>query len=142
MKKVRNSLVLFAFLLISLSVFSSVGCNRTSSPVSSQPQRQPRLVFSEKVDEKITPINTGIIFNSGKVEVTLQASSAFEVSKLQVTIYRTGTAESVYHREDVDVDPKWGVYHFGFNFTEKGKYRVAICKLSGETLGEGEVEIK
>ena len=132
--KVIAQVVLFLGLLV---IF---GCSNTASSNSASSE----VIFCEKVDNDLNPINSATTFSVGQFYVKLQTPSAFDTREINVTIYsKNGSSESIVVSSDQQVNQDWDQYAIPITLTDAGEYKVTFSRLSDSViLGEGEVTIK
>jgi hypothetical protein len=128
--KVIAQVVLFLGLLV---IF---GCSNTASSNSASSE----VIFCEKVDNDLNPINSATTFSAGQFYVKLQTPSAFDTREINVTIYsKNGSSES----SDQQVNQEWTQVAMPITLTDSGEYKVTFSRTSDSViLGEGEVTIK
>lgn len=132
--KVIAQVVLFLGLLV---IF---GCSNTASSNSASSE----VIFCEKVDNDLNPINSATTFSAGQFYVKLQTPSAFDTREINVTIYsKNGSSESIIESSDQQVNQEWTQVAMPITLTDSGEYKVTFSRTSDSViLGEGEVTIK
>jgi len=102
------------------------------------------VIFCQNVDTNGNAINASTTFATGEVYVRLKTSSAFNTTKLKVTIYKiNGIEESVFNSKEQVVNQNWAVIAVPIPFKSPGKYKVLFTKENDDIkLGNGTVTIK
>lgn len=101
-----------------------------------------QVVFCERVDENLHPINEGSTFTTGQITVRLERGSRFGTNAIKMTIYKVdGDMEWIYDSSEREINPDWTILSVDAIMAETGNYKVQFAKLDGEILGSGEVVI-
>ncbi|MBK1811531.1 DUF4190 domain-containing protein [Clostridium sp. YIM B02505] len=126
--------------------------NRSSNTTSSfntisKSNLSGQVIFCEKIDNNLNPINSSTTFSAGQVYVKFVTPATFKTTKIKIAIYyENGTTESIVDSKDEQVNQDWNTFAIPIKLTNPGKYKIVLTRLSDSSndinLGEGEVTIK
>ncbi|MDP4090693.1 MAG: zinc-ribbon domain-containing protein [Bacillota bacterium] len=146
-KRRRSGLAIAGIILSIIGLFatvvnSSIGAYKGATGTLFQ--HKSEVVFCEKVDSKLHPINPGTTFSTEEFYVTLTTAAPFHTTEINLTIYKeNGASESVVIDTDRTVNQDWSILAVPLTLNTPGKYKVTFSRTSdGVKLGEGIVTIK
>jgi|GEM_PF-5669519 len=101
------------------------------------------LIFCEKVDSNLRPVNPAKAFTPGTITVLLRSDSKFETSSIIFTTYNIdGAMEKIIDRSELEVNADWNAVAAPISLYSTGKYKVTATKPNGDLFAEETIEIK